>query len=186
MFLIFFSIRWRSSSRLTFPAGIFQTTELCFERRRNHLLTGYGLDNWQYATILLIEDIILWGVVSVKLSSQSFYRIHYKRFSIWNQVCDLVRFISSYVSFFGTISEIFSIGHSNNAFFQWNFQKHSVKIIYAIAIIDWVCLGFPKWCIVGNAGIIAISAEKDKAKHPYIWPLAGHNTICCLKLGKIK
>ena len=27
-------------------------------------------------------------------------------------------------------------------FFHWNFQKYSVKVIYAI--IDWVCLGFPK------------------------------------------
>ena len=32
--------------------------------------------------------------------------------------------------------------HSLNAVFLWNFQKYSVEILYAI--IDWVCLGFPK------------------------------------------
>ena len=31
--------------------------------------------------------------------------------------------------------------HSKNAIFNWNFQKYSVKIIYAI--FDWVCLGYP-------------------------------------------
>ena len=37
--------------------------------------------------------------------------------------------------------------HSHNAIVHRNFQKYSVKYIYAI--IDWVCLEFPKWCIVG-------------------------------------
>ena len=37
--------------------------------------------------------------------------------------------------------------NSHCAIFHWNYQNYSVKIIYAI--IDWVCLGFPKWCIVG-------------------------------------
>ena len=31
--------------------------------------------------------------------------------------------------------------------FHWNFQKYSVKILYAI--IDWVCLGIPKHWLVG-------------------------------------
>ena len=36
---------------------------------------------------------------------------------------------------------------SHTAIFHWNFQKYSVKFIYAI--IDWVWLGFPELCIVG-------------------------------------
>ena len=32
--------------------------------------------------------------------------------------------------------------HSHNAILLWNFQKYSVRFIYAI--IDWVVLGFPK------------------------------------------
>ena len=35
----------------------------------------------------------------------------------------------------------------HNAMFHWNFQKYSVRVLYAI--IDWVCRGIPKWCIVG-------------------------------------
>ena len=50
------------------------------------------------------------------------------------------------LNIFASINKFCSlIGHVNNipnAIFHWNFQKYSVKIIYAI--IDWVCLGFPK------------------------------------------
>ena len=46
---------------------------------------------------------------------------------------------------------IIPIGHVNNIStqcnFHWNFQKYSVKILYTI--IYWVCLRFPKWCIMG-------------------------------------
>ena len=34
------------------------------------------------------------------------------------------------------------IQQAHNAIFHWNFQKYSVKVIYAI--IDSVCLGYPK------------------------------------------
>ena len=37
--------------------------------------------------------------------------------------------------------------HSHNAIVHLNFQKYSVKILYAI--MDWVCLGQPKQSIVG-------------------------------------
>ena len=37
--------------------------------------------------------------------------------------------------------------HSHHAIFYWYFQEYSVKILHAI--IDRVCLGIPKWCIVG-------------------------------------
>ena len=73
----------------------------------------------------------------------------------------------------------------HNAIFHWNFKIYSVKIL--LAIIDWLCLGIPKWCIVGYLFTCSNRVHQTNLKHLQYWILeifpcdvSGTNTYSCV------